>query len=248
MSDNGGPIESWLENTVETTALFDGENGHTYQFFSVATDNVGHQEEVPTSPDTQTTVTATPWNNSRDPFDVDNDTFVVPLDALLIINDLNLNGARDLPVPPDPLFTPPPFLDVSGNNSVEPLDALLVINELNLRGQGEGEADPPLELSALAAEPRTVERAEAALMSVLAEDDGGSRFERTVTRKAQRSERFRDRRPEHLLTGFAEGNQTHGRGVIDGREQLGKTEGDDGLLNDDEHLESILSDICANVR
>ena len=140
VSDNGGPYQPWLESTVETSSTFTGQHGHTYGFFSIAVDNVGHAEVAPASADTETTVATSPWQNVRDVFDVDDDTFVVPLDALLIINDLNRSGARDLPVPPDPLFAPPPYLDVSGNNSVEPLDALLVINELNRRTQGEGEA------------------------------------------------------------------------------------------------------------
>ncbi len=72
-----------------------------------------------------------PWKNHDLPEDVTGDGAVVPLDALLIINELNGEGARPLPVPPDPNDLPPPFLDVDGDNFLAPIDALLVINYLN---------------------------------------------------------------------------------------------------------------------
>ena len=74
-----------------------------------------------------------PWQNKIQPEDVDNDGFVVPLDALLVINELNNNGARALPVPPEEPNVPPPFFDVNGDDFVAPLDALLIINYLNNR-------------------------------------------------------------------------------------------------------------------
>ncbi len=71
--------------------------------------------------------------------DVNGDGVVSPVDALIVINDLQRNGTRVLP--PN-AFTPPPFLDVNGNGSVDPLDVLQVINFLNRRSSsgGEGEA------------------------------------------------------------------------------------------------------------
>ncbi len=45
-----------------------------------------------------------PWRNPRNSLDVDNSGVVVPLDALLLINSLNTEGARQLPSTlPDPL-------------------------------------------------------------------------------------------------------------------------------------------------
>jgi len=43
--DNGGPWQLWQQKTAAVSGSFTGENGHTYCFYSVATDNVGHQED-----------------------------------------------------------------------------------------------------------------------------------------------------------------------------------------------------------
>ena len=83
-----------------------------------------------------------PWNNGINALDVNDDTYVSPLDALLVINELNTNGAHKLAQDrPRPLARP--FLDVNCNGYVSPLDALLVINYLigSDRGSGEGERD-----------------------------------------------------------------------------------------------------------
>src|SRR5205807_1603423 len=42
VSDNGGPFAPFQTSTLHTSALFTGQAGHTYRFYSVATDNVGH--------------------------------------------------------------------------------------------------------------------------------------------------------------------------------------------------------------
>ena len=38
VSDNGGPFQPWLAATPQTTADYTGLAGHTYAFYSVATD------------------------------------------------------------------------------------------------------------------------------------------------------------------------------------------------------------------
>ncbi len=67
------------------------------------------------------------WYNNGNPHDVDDDGVVAPLDALLIINSLNEDGARALPTerPLDACF-----YDVSRDHSIAPNDAILVINEI----------------------------------------------------------------------------------------------------------------------
>jgi len=70
---------------------------------------------------------ATPHQNPVNKFDVDGDGIVAPIDALFIVNHLNLNLPAVLP----PINTTSVFLDVSGDNFVSPIDFLLIINWLN---------------------------------------------------------------------------------------------------------------------
>ena len=78
-----------------------------------------------------------PKHNPRTGVDVNGDGQVTPLDALLVINDLNFKGSRSVLAE----AISAPYVDTSGDNQVSPLDALLVINQLNRsRVTGEGEA------------------------------------------------------------------------------------------------------------
>lgn len=84
------------------------------------------------------------WRNSVEPTDVNNDGVTAPLDVLLIINDLNLVGSRDLTtsvnaaaafgVGAEPFY----YLDVSGDNYCSPVDAQIILTLLNAP-----EADAP---------------------------------------------------------------------------------------------------------
>ena len=69
-----------------------------------------------------------PWQNQTKQFDVNNDGAISPIDALLIINDLNLKGSRVLTVADASL----PFIDVNGDGNVSPIDALQVINSIEV--------------------------------------------------------------------------------------------------------------------
>jgi hypothetical protein len=60
VSDNGGAPTAFLTATTQTSATFTGTNGHTYGFFSVATDNAGNRQPTPTAPQATTTVDTTP--------------------------------------------------------------------------------------------------------------------------------------------------------------------------------------------
>jgi hypothetical protein len=74
-------------------------------------------------------------------YDVNADGLVTPLDALLIIIELNAAGPHSLtPLPGG--TARPMFFDVSGDDEINPLDALLVINYLNAFGQGESKTHP----------------------------------------------------------------------------------------------------------
>jgi hypothetical protein len=93
-----------------------------------------------------------PWQNPANHLDVDNDTHVAPNDALLIVNSLNIDGARALPVPPAAPRVPPPYYDAQGDNFLSPVDALIVINALNGHTEGEGEFASGATLGILVAE------------------------------------------------------------------------------------------------
>jgi hypothetical protein len=93
---------------------------------------------------TITVATAFPWYNGHNRLNVNDDTLVTPIDALLIINALNRGESGRLPLErPRPLTTP--FYDVNRDGYLSPIDALQVINYLNRGGDGEGEAAASLE-------------------------------------------------------------------------------------------------------
>ncbi len=72
---------------------------------------------------------AADWNNAANYLDVNDSGVVTPLDALLIINDLNDHGARVLGA--KSTVATPAWIDVNGDNAISPVDALLVINALS---------------------------------------------------------------------------------------------------------------------
>ncbi len=58
VSDNGGTFTKWQSATTQTSATYAGVSGHTYGFYSVATDNVGNVQPTPTSAQATTTAGA----------------------------------------------------------------------------------------------------------------------------------------------------------------------------------------------
>jgi hypothetical protein len=141
VSDDGGPFTLWLAASTETSALFTGEAGHRYAFYSVAIDNVGHREAAPSVADTETTAAATTsWQNAVDPFDVDGMDGVTAQDVLILINYINAHPGN--PALPDPPEVPPPYYDVNGDSAITPSDVLAVINQINLQPAGMGEGEP----------------------------------------------------------------------------------------------------------
>lgn len=87
---------------------------------------------------------AAPFMNAANPFDVNDDDTISPLDALLVINELELGGriltdavTRSVGSP----AAPTAFVDVNGDNVISPIDALLVINNI-----GENATAAPLGL------------------------------------------------------------------------------------------------------
>src|SRR6056297_863176 len=68
------------------------------------------------------------WQNPVNRMDVDDSALVEPLDALQVINRLNLS--QDHQLPPD-RTDGESFYDTNGDGRVSAIDALLVINVLN---------------------------------------------------------------------------------------------------------------------
>ena len=75
---------------------------------------------------------ASDWQNAMLVRDVDKSSLVTPFDALLLINNLNSEGSRELPS--RSLHAGEPFYDVNGDNLLTPLDVLIVINAINKLG------------------------------------------------------------------------------------------------------------------
>ncbi len=97
-----------------------------------------------------------PSGGEGEPLDVNDDGHISAIDALLIINNLNLHGSRPLGEGESGGDIPTHRMDVNRDSVISAIDALLVINHLNAdlgSGEGEGgaadvrEARPDLVLS-----------------------------------------------------------------------------------------------------
>jgi VCBS repeat-containing protein len=76
---------------------------------------------------------AADWLHNADmPTDVNNDHQLTPIDALIVINELNDSGGSSRRAV---AATGPMFYDVNGDESLTPIDALMVINALNAEGE-----------------------------------------------------------------------------------------------------------------
>jgi RHS repeat-associated protein len=56
VSEDDGPFTAWLTGTTQTSATYTGVPGHTYAFYSVATDNVDNVQATPTASQASTLV------------------------------------------------------------------------------------------------------------------------------------------------------------------------------------------------
>jgi VCBS repeat-containing protein len=130
-------------NNAIVTVLANGQIEFTSQDGFVGTSRfqyvVSDNDGSPSAPtDVTVQVVSSLYQNQTNIFDVNADSFVSPIDVLVIINLLNTQGPS---IPVDGLPGPPDFVDVNGDNRVDPLDALAVINHINSGGsssEGEG--------------------------------------------------------------------------------------------------------------
>jgi hypothetical protein len=82
----------------------------------------------------------TPHHNDVNPYDVDGDGKVTPLDPLIIINHINDHGVGPLDSFGEGEGNMPD-LDVDGDGAVSPIDILILINELNDINAADAESD-----------------------------------------------------------------------------------------------------------
>jgi hypothetical protein len=111
-SDNGGTYTPWQVASTATSASFTGQVGHTYGFFSIATDGAGNVQTAKTSADTTTTVIGN--SSGGGACDVDKLGSVTVTDVQQEINEaLGVAGAAN---------------DLNGDLVVNVVDVQIVIN------------------------------------------------------------------------------------------------------------------------
>lgn len=114
-------------------------------------------------------------HNSRNAYDVNNDGFVSPIDALLIIRELNQSGSINLA----PRGPGDYYFDVVRDGRCTPADALAVINYLNFQaaqgvngsgagGEGEGESQSSPEIAELGLMPDSLNQEKTVVTSQIA--------------------------------------------------------------------------------
>jgi RHS repeat-associated protein len=63
-STDGGEFVLWKDDITATSAIYNGQTGKTYSFYSVATDNLGQIETAPTQGDATTAISTIPSGNN----------------------------------------------------------------------------------------------------------------------------------------------------------------------------------------
>jgi len=138
VSSDGAAPELWLARTTATSAAYTGEAGHTYAFYSVAADNVGHREAAPPTPDAETMVVVNPWHNYSNRHDVNGKDGVTTLDVLALIAYINSHPGQTA-LPDESVNPPPPYYDVTDDDLCTTMDVLTVIQYINNNPPGSGE-------------------------------------------------------------------------------------------------------------
>jgi len=122
--------------TILYTPLTNFTGVATFQY--VVSDNEGLSSNVA---DVTVRVVASLFQNPNNKYDVNADTFVSPIDVLVLVNLLNSQGPS---IPVSTLPGPPDYVDVNGDGFASPLDVVELINFINSQGgsgSGEGEGN-----------------------------------------------------------------------------------------------------------
>jgi hypothetical protein len=127
--------------TLRATERFDFESKSTYTIRIRSSDQGGlFTEKIFTI--LVENVNEILHQNPANPYDVDNDGSVTPLDVLVVVNLLNSRGPS---IPVTQISSSPPFVNVNGDLHADPLDVLTLVNFINARsGSGNGEGESPL--------------------------------------------------------------------------------------------------------
>lgn len=100
VSRDGGAYTPYLRNTTETSTTYTGTAGHTYRFYSIATDNVGNVQDTPSAAQASTTTLPTGFTFQDTTLTVtgtvDSDTFQFVAGSVYTVT---LNGVS-VQVPP----------------------------------------------------------------------------------------------------------------------------------------------------
>ncbi|MGQ9583725.1 MAG: OmpL47-type beta-barrel domain-containing protein, partial [Thermoplasmatota archaeon] len=67
VSEEGEPFRVWLASTADTSAVFEGEEGRNYRFYSIAIDWAANVEPMPAEEDASTTVDTIPPTSALEP-------------------------------------------------------------------------------------------------------------------------------------------------------------------------------------
>lgn len=95
-------LVAWQKNTPETSAIFSGEVGYTYKFYSIATDHVGHMEVPPGNYDAWTTLTVDvpDIGNGQKPFAIypnpASGSFTIAMANMAVLHHTNIDVYNQL--------------------------------------------------------------------------------------------------------------------------------------------------------
>ncbi|MFC1475895.1 hypothetical protein ACFLQW_02725, partial [Candidatus Zixiibacteriota bacterium] len=138
VSEDGFDYQLWLTGDSSLCSTYVGNWGSTYEFYSVASDNVGHGEEMPLMPESDASTTVTSCD-CTDFCDLDGASGFSPLDVSYIVNYvyLGLDARPALPICPGKNG------DWNCDGSVDPLDVVFYVVYV-YKSVGDGPCDPCL--------------------------------------------------------------------------------------------------------
>jgi uncharacterized secreted protein with C-terminal beta-propeller domain len=146
-----GVDEATGEKLYDMVFSVNGTRHHVHTV--VATDGSVTVEQFTPNYEFSTQSLVNEWHNGTEPCDVDGDGLVAPIDALNVINELNVKGSYRLggdrplraisarSIGSRSAFDPVRIrFDTNGDSLLAPIDALIVINRLNMQSSGNGQA------------------------------------------------------------------------------------------------------------